>query len=218
MGQKVNPKSFRLGNTANWSSQWFNEKKQFRKWLKQDTELRDYILKACKEAAVEKVVIERSPNLINIIIHTARPGIIIGRGGEGIESLKKQLKNKIKQDVRLEIQEVRNPDASAQLVAQNIAEQIERRIPFRRILKSTIDRVSQNKEVQGVKVAVAGRLGGSEMSRKEWLSKGKIPLQTLRANLDFGKATAYNSYGTVGVKVWIYLGEILNGVNSTKKN
>lgn len=218
MGQKVNPKSFRLGNTVNWDSQWFNEKKQFRKWLKQDTELRDYILKTCKEAAVEKVIIERSPNLINIIIHTARPGIIIGRGGEGIESLKKQLKNKIKQDVRLEIQEVRNPDASAQLVAQNIAEQIERRIPFRRILKSTIDRVSQNKEVQGVKVAVAGRLGGAEMSRKEWLSKGKIPLQTLRANLDFGKATAYNSYGTVGVKVWIYLGEILNGANSTKKN
>lgn len=212
MGQKVNPKAFRLGNLLTWNSQWF-AKKQYRNFLRQDVELRDYILKNLKEAAVEKVSIERSPNLINIIIHTARPGVIIGRGGEGIEMLKKVLKNKVKQDIRLEVQEIRNPDASAKLVAQSVAEQMERRFSFRRVLKQTIDRVSQNKEVLGIKIAVAGRLDGSEMSRREWLSKGKIPLHTLRADVDFGKAEAHTSYGTIGVKVWIYKGEVFEKEN-----
>ncbi len=207
MGQKVNPKSFRLGNLRTWDSQWF-AKRKYRQFLRQDVELRDYISRKCREAAIDKVVIERSPNLINIIIHTARPGVIIGRGGEGIEVLKKILKNKLKHDIRLEIQEIRNPDASAKLVAQSAAEQLERRISFRRVLKQIIDRVSQNKEVQGIKIAVAGRLDGSEMSRREWLSKGKIPLQTLRADVDFGKAEAYTTYGVIGVKVWIYKGEV----------
>lgn len=209
MGQKVNPKAFRLGGLVTWNSQWFS-KKNYRRFLQQDVELRDYILKELKEAAVEKVIIERSPNLINIIIHTARPGIIIGRGGEGIELLKRTLKNKLKQDIRLEIQEIRNPDASAKLVAQNVAEQLSRRIPFRRVLKQTIDRVSQNKEVEGIKIAVAGRLDGSEMSRREWLSKGKIPLHTLRADIDFGKAEAQTTYGVIGIKVWIYKGEVFD--------
>jgi len=209
MGQKVNPKSFRLGNLNTWDSQWF-AKKKYRNFLRQDFELRDYISKKYREAAIDKVAIERSPNLINIIIHTARPGVLIGRGGEGIEALKKSLKNKLKQDVRLEIQEIRNPDARAKLVAQSAAEQLERRIPFRRVLKQIIERVSQNKEVQGIKIAVAGRLDGSEMSRREWLSKGKIPLQTLRADVDFGKAEAQTTYGVIGVKVWIYRGEVFN--------
>ena len=207
MGQKVNPKAFRLGNLNTWSSQWF-AKKKYRDFLRQDVELRDYVSRKYREAAIDKVVIERSPNLINVIIHTARPGVIIGRGGEGIEALKKFLKNKIKHDIRLEIQEIRNPDTRAQLVAQRAAEQLERRIPFRRILKQIIDRVSQNKEVQGIKIAVAGRLDGSEMSRLEWLSKGKIPLQTLRADVDFGKAEAQTTYGVIGVKTWIYRGEV----------
>jgi len=209
MGQKVNPKSFRLGNLNTWDSQWF-AKKKYRNFLRQDFELRDYISKKYREAAIDKVAIERSPNLINIIIHTARPGVLIGRGGECIEALKKSLKNKLKQDVRLEIQEVRNPDARAKLVAQNAAEQLEHRIPFRRVLKQIIERVSQNKEVQGIKIAVAGRLDGSEMSRREWLSRGKIPLQTLRADVDFGKAEAQTTYGVIGVKVWIYRGEVFN--------
>ncbi|MFH1392461.1 MAG: 30S ribosomal protein S3 [bacterium] len=216
MGQKVNPKAFRLGILNTWSSQWFSKNK-YRAFLRQDVELRDYILKNLKQAAIEKVSIERSPNLINIIIHTARPGIIIGRGGEGIESLKRALKKRLKQDIRLEVQEIRNPDASAKLVAQSVAEQLEKRISFRRILKQTIDRVSQNKEVQGVKIAVAGRLDGSEMSRREWLSKGKIPLHTLRADVDFDKAEAHTSYGAIGVKVWIYKGEIFEKENTQRQ-
>lgn len=218
MGQKVNPKAFRLGNLAHWDSQWFN-KNQYRAFLRQDIELREYILENLKQAAIEKVVIERSPNLINITVYTARPGIIIGRGGEGIEQLKKTLKKRLKQEIRLEIQEVRNPNASAVLVAQNVAEQLEKRMPFRRALKQTLDRVAQNKEVQGIKIAISGRLGGTEMSRREWLSKGKIPLQTLRANIDFGKANAYTTYGVIGVKVWIYLGEVFNnGSTQTTQN
>lgn len=207
MGQKVNPKAFRLTNLTTWASQWFH-KKNYQRFLKEDAELREHILNKLKDGAVEKVIIERSPNLVNITIHTARPGIVIGKGGAGIEELKQKIQKKVKTPIRLDIQEIRNPDACAVIVAQGAAEQIERRMPFRRVLKQIIDRVYNNKEVEGVKISIAGRLGGVEMSRTEWLSKGKIPLQTIRANIDFGKAEAHTKYGVIGIKVWIYLGEV----------
>jgi len=217
VGQKVNPKAFRLGVLTTWTSKWF-DKKNYQKFLREDVELRDYIMQKLKGAAIEQVIIERSPNMIELTIYTARPGIVIGRGGQGIEELKNNLIKKIKKKVHLEIQEIRNPDASAVLIAQSVAEQLERRFSFRRVLKQTIDRVSQNKDVEGVKIAVSGRLNGAEMSRREWLSKGKIPLQTIRANIDFGKINAYTAYGVIGVKVWIYKGEIFNGITTTKEN
>lgn len=208
MGQKVNPNAFRMNGLRTWSSQWFGQKRKYRQFLREDIELRNHILKNHKDASIEKVIIERSPNLISVVVHTARPGIIIGRGGEGIEQLKKDLRQKLKQEVRLEIQEIRNPDASAVIVAQSAAEQLEKRLPFRRVLKTTLDRVSQNKDIKGIKIMISGRLGGADMSRQEWLSHGNIPLQTLRADVDFGKAEANTNYGVIGVKVWLYKGEV----------
>lgn len=212
MGHKVHPRAFRLGKITNWNSRWLN-KKRYRNYLEQDTKLRCFIEEKLKTAAIEKVVIERSANLLNIIIFSGRPGLIIGRGGTGIEELKSQLEKLIKDKIalKLEIQEVKNPEASASLVAQMVAEQLEKRVSWRRVLKQTLDRVIANKEVEGVKIALSGRLGGAEMSRKEWLSRGKIPAQTIRANIDFGSSSAYTTYGVVGVKVWIYKGEVFEG-------
>lgn len=222
MGRKINPLSFRLGVTKDWKSKWFSSKK-YKEYLQQDIELRSFIAKKLSKAAVKEVVIERSANSVSVIIYSARPGIIIGRGGTGIEDLKNQIKNKFfskgkKIEFKIEIQEVRSPETQAALVAQNIAEQLERRIPFRRVLKQTIDKVIQHKEVEGVRVAVSGRLGGTEMARRQWLAKGKIPLQTLRANVDFAQTNAYTTYGVIGVKVWINKGEIFLKEQEGKKS
>ncbi len=205
MSHKVDPISNRLGIIKDWNSKWFNKKKRA-DYLREDSLIRDFIKKKLAKAAIEKIVIERSANLINIIIYSARPGIIIGRGGTGVEELKKEIKKKIqeKSEVRLDIQEIRKSEVSAVLVGQNIAEQLEKRMPFRRVLKKSIDQVSQNKNVKGVKIAVKGRLDGTEMARREWLKDGRIPLQTLRADIDFAKVNAYTTYGVVGIKVWIY--------------
>lgn len=205
MGQKIHPGALRLGINKDWSSKWFH-KKDYAALLQEDFLLRQFITEKLKHAALQKIIIERGPNLVNLIIRTAKPGLVIGRGGTGIEELKKEIQKKINTPVRLEIQEIRNPDAYAKLVAENVAEQIERRLPWRRALKQTLDRVIQNQEVSGVKIQIGGRLGGTDMSRKEWVSKGKIPLQTLRANIDFAQAIAQTSYGTIGVKVWLYKG------------
>ncbi|MAG44871.1 30S ribosomal protein S3 [bacterium] len=214
MGKKVNPRSFRLGYIYNWDGRWLNQK-QYKGLLKQDHDLRKFLNSKLKEASIEKIVIERLSNSIKVIIHTSRAGLIIGRGGTGIEELKVQLQKIIQKSLitknyqlKLEVQEIRDPDTSAQIVAQGVASQIERRMPFRRILKQTLDRVYQNKVIQGIKISVAGRLNGAEMSRTEWLSRGKIPLQTLRADVDFARSTAYTSYGSIGVKVWLYKGEV----------
>lgn len=211
MGNKVNPTGIRLGITTNWLSRWFGSKKTYRQQLRKDIEIRQLIVTKWKAAAIASVQIERSANAVRLIIHTARPGVLIGRGGTGVEDLTRVIRKKFfpaqKLDLKVEIQEVKNPETNAMLVAQQVAEQLEKRMPFRRILKTMLDQVEANKQVQGVKIEICGRLGGAEMSRREWLSRGKIPLHTLRANIDFALAEARTTYGVIGVKTWIYKGE-----------
>lgn len=218
MGRKVNPFFFRLGEITTWRSRWFNAKK-FKNFLKEDYYLRDFVFQKLRKSGLSNIEIERSQNNIKIIIFTSRPGLIIGKGGAGIESLKNEIEGfytrKIKVDknakvnIKLQIEEIAKPDSNAQIVGQQIADQIEKRIPFRRTLKQALDKVSQDKDVKGVKVMMSGRLDGSEMARREWLSKGKVPLQTLRSDIDFARVNAYCRYGVIGIKVWIYKGEKL---------
>ncbi len=217
MGHKVHPFSFRLGVINDWKSRWCNSK-NYKKYLKQDVELRCFLEKKLSKAAVEDIIIERSANLMTVNIFSGRPGVIIGRGGTGADELKDKIKEEINRngaddvlEVRVNIKEVKNPDASAKLTGQSIAEQIEKRTPFRRVLKKAIEKVIQNRKVKGVKVSISGRLNGAEMSRREWLSEGKIPLQTLRSNVDFAQVNAHTTYGIIGIKVWIYKGEIFEG-------
>lgn len=213
MGRKVNPKLFRLGITTGWGSRWFG-KKDYQKNLKEDIRIRDFILGQWKAASLAEVDIERSANVIRIIIKTSRPGILIGRKGTGIDDVVKLIKSKFfaqkKIELKVEVQEIRNFEENASLVAQEVVGQLEKRMPFRRVLKSTIEQVSKSKNVKGVKIEISGRLDGSEMSRREWLSKGTIPLHTLRAQIDFSKATARTTYGAIGAKVWINKGEIID--------
>ena len=213
MGQKVNPVGFRVNINKPWKSRWFSAK-EYQKRLKEDLEIREGIKKQLKGAGIRDVEIERSPNAIRIIIYTSKPGVIIGRSGAGANLIRDRIQQKIRKNsksktvVDLDVKEIRNFEESAVLVAQNIADQLEKRTSFRRALKTTLDQVMKNQEIKGVKLMVSGRLNGAEMSRREWLAKGGIPLHTLRADIDFGKATAYTTHGTIGVKVWIYKGEI----------
>src|SRR3990167_11044239 len=211
MGHKVNPTGIRLGITTNWQSRWFGDKKRYREQLRKDVEIRDLIMKKWKQAAIASVGIERSANAVRLIIETSRPGVLIGRGGTGIEDLTRVIKKRFfagkKVDLKLEVQEVKHAEENAKLVGQQVAEQLEKRLPFRRVLKTMLDQVEANKTVQGVKIEICGRLGGAEMSRREWLSRGKIPLHTLRADIDFALAEARTTYGVIGVKTWIYKGE-----------
>jgi small subunit ribosomal protein S3 len=186
--------------------------------LKEDVKIRDFLFQKLNKMGVGKIEIERASNSVKIVIHTARPGLIIGRGGTGIEQLREQLKRhlskgshllkKKNQELRLEVEEIKQSESHATIIAQSIADQLEKRLPYRRVLKQALQRTTQNKEVLGVKIMIKGRLDGAEIARKEWLAKGRIPLQTLRANIDFGISTAHTTYGTVGVKVWIYKGEV----------
>lgn len=216
MGQKVNPKGFRIGITTTWRSRWFGGKNCARN-LKEDVRVRSFIMKKWKQASISDVEIERSENEIKIIILTSRPGVLIGRGGSGIEDISKAIKKNFfsgsRTVIKIDIKEVKDFESNASIVAQQVAEQLEKRIPFRRVLKTTLDQADKNKIVKGIKVEVSGRLGGAEMSRKEWLSKGTIPLQTLRADIDFSRATASTTYGAIGVKVWIYKGEVFEEKN-----
>jgi len=215
MGQKVNPVAFRLGFTQNWKSRWFNKKK-YQEFLREDFWIRNFLQKKLAKAGLDKIEIERSANSLNIVVQAARPGLIIGRGGSGIEDLKKELKQflarKIKKTVKIEprlsIEEVKGAETRAAVVAQNMAEQIEKRMPYRRVMKQTLERILQGKDVQGAKIMMGGRLDGNEIARHEKIAKGKIPLQTLRANIDYAQATAFTTYGTVGIKVWIYKKEV----------
>ncbi len=209
MGKKINPFLHRLGIIRDWKSRWFNSS-NYKEYLREDIELRSFLEEKLKKAAVENIVIERSSNSMVVNVYSARPGIVIGRGGTGAEELKAEIIKKIngKTEIKVNIIEIRNSELSAQLVAQSVAEQIEKRIPFRRVLKQTMERTMQNKQAQGIKITVAGRLNGAEMARTEWLSDGKIPLQTIRADIDFAKYTARTTYGAIGVKVWIYKGEV----------
>lgn len=219
MTHHVHPYIFRIGQLRTWKSRWFNSKK-FAHYLREDTLLREWLYKKLRQAHVDSIEIERSPNLMQVFVKTSRPGILIGRSGEGAEKLKsdiqrfllkiwkKENKEPEKRELRLTIEEVRSPDSRAAIVAQMIVDDLEKRIPFRRVLKQIVEKVSSNREVKGIKVAVKGRLDGSEMARYEWLRKGRVPLQTLRSDLDYAEKTAFTTFGTIGIKVWIYRGDI----------
>lgn len=213
MGHKVNPVGLRIGITNNWRSRWFN-KKEYKENLKQDILMREAIMKKWRSSAIADVEIEKSPAMAKVIIRTARPGVLIGRGGSGIEDIQKYIKNKFfkgrKTGLKVEVQEVKHFEENAMLIAQNLTEQLEKRIPFRRAMKSMLDQVLKNAVVKGVKIQMSGRLGGAEMSRVEQAFKGTLPLHTLRANVDFARATAFTTYGTLGVKVWLYKGEVFD--------
>ena len=205
MGQKVNPRIFRIGNTITWNSRWY-AKNDYRQKLRQDIELRKFLQKELKDASVEKVEIERSSNKINIIIHSGKPGIVIGRGGKGIEELKGKIQKKCfgkKDNLSVSIQEVKDPNLSAELVMQAIASDIERRIPFRRAMKQAVGRI-ERAGAKGAKVIVSGRLNGAEIARSEKNIYGSIPLHTIKANIDYSRGVARTTYGAIGVKVWIY--------------
>lgn len=209
MGHKISPISFRLGFQKKWLSRWFGFGKKYTKFFREDYEIRQFLSKKLRNMSVDRVEIERSPDWLNIIIHTARPGLIIGRGGTGAEDLKKAIQKLINRSpgVRLDVQEYKNPESSAAIMAESAVEQIERRIPYRRTLKQTLAKIMTNrKEVRGAKVEISGRLDGGEIARTEHLEEGNLPLQTLRADIDFAKRTAFTTYGTVGIKVWIYKG------------
>jgi small subunit ribosomal protein S3 len=207
MGQKVHPKGFRIGVIEGWESRWFAEK-EYSALLHDDIRVRDFIKKRLQHAGIAKVEIERAANKAKINIHTARPGIVIGKKGVEIEKLKAELAKLSSREVYLNIHEVRRPDLDAQLVAENVALQLERRVAFRRAMKESVARAIRM-GAQGVKVRCSGRLAGAEIARTEWYREGRVPLHTLRADISYGVAEAKTTYGIIGVKVWIFRGEIL---------
>ncbi len=210
MGQKVHPKIFRIGTTQDWKSKWFAKGADVARNLEQDVKIRKYIQRKLRTAGISQVEIERSGVTVNISIHTSKPGIVIGRGGQGVEDLRKEiLKNLLPKgkNVNLSIQEVAKPSLDAELVSQNIIEQLEKRIPFRRVAKQSVEQVMRA-GAKGVKIIVKGRLDGGEIARKETFNSGSVPLHTLRADIHYARGAAFTSYGNVGVKVWIYKGEV----------
>jgi small subunit ribosomal protein S3 len=207
MGQKVHPYGLRLGIIKGWKSSWFSKKKDFPQLLYEDFQIRKYIKKNFSNAGVASIDIERASNRVRIILHTSRPGVIIGRRGADIDRLRDELQDITGKQIFIDIKEVKNPQIEAQLVAENVAFQLERRVAFRRAMKKAMD-TAMNAGAGGIKVACAGRLGGAEMSRREGYRRGKIPLQTFRADIDYGFTEARTTYGSIGVKVWIYKGDI----------
>ena len=207
MGQKVNPIGFRLGVNKDWESKWYAGK-DYAEVLNKDIKIREYLEAKLKDAAVASVLIERKKNRIDVIINTAKPGVIIGKGGEDIEKLRKEIKKLVGEDVYVNIVEVKNPDLNAKLVAQSIASQIEARAPFRSAQKRAI-RNTMKAGAKGIKTSVSGRLGGAEMARTEGYTEGTVPLHTIRADVDYATSEADTTYGKIGVKVWIYKDEIL---------
>jgi len=231
MAHSVHPKSFRIKGMEDWSIRCFNGKKMAQQ-LEEDFLIREFLKKKLADSSVANIEIEHSANKMNIIIYTAKPGFIIGRGGEGIEKLKEMVQKMItqnriakkkngpkgypekssslrkeKKEIKIEIREIKNPWLSAALVGQMIAQQIEKRMPFRQVMKKSIEKVMGNKEIKGIKIEVSGRLNGVEIARREWLRQGRLPRQTLRADIDYAQAQAYCTYGVIGIKVWIYKGE-----------
>jgi small subunit ribosomal protein S3 len=209
MSKKTHPKVLRIRGMENWNSRGFYGK-EFPALLEEDFEIREFLKKKIGKIGIEKIEIERFPGQINIFISTARPGLIIGRGGEGVERLVQELKEKIlkgRGELKIEIREVKDPWHSAHLVSQWMVEQIEKRVPYRRVLKGALGKIMSQKGAQGARVQVAGRLDGIEIARTEWLKKGRLPRQTLRADIDYAENQALCTYGMVGIKVWIYKGE-----------
>jgi len=208
----------RIGINRDWRSRWFTTSpKQFREYLRVDASIRKFLDTRLKGMSVDTVEIERDQKAIRIIIKTARPGLVIGRSGEGAVKLKKEIdmlfrkaKLTTKPDIKIDIEEIRSPESSANIVGQMIAEGLEKRLTFRRVMKQTIEKVMANRDVEGVRIILSGRLGGADMARKEELKKGQVPLQTLRANIDFARVTARLPYGAIGIKVWIYRGEVFS--------
>lgn len=216
MGQKVNPHGLRVGVIKGWDTQWYADKKDFGAFLKEDYDIREFIKNTYYASAISKVAIERAAGRIAITIYTARPGVLIGKAGAGIEVIKKQLAKVTKgKQVSVNIIEVRKPDCDAQLVAESIAAQLEKRASFRRCMKQAIGK-SMRMGVKGIKVMVSGRLDGAEIARCEQYHDGSIPLQTLRADIDYGVATAHTTFGAIGIKVWIYNGEVLGEARRTE--
>ena len=207
MGQKVNPHGLRVGIIKDWGSRWYAEK-DFADYLAEDHKIREFIKKKLYSFGVSKIEIERASDRVKVTIHTAKPGLVIGKGGSEIEKLKAELTKMVNRKILVDIKEVKRPDRDAQLVAENIALQLENRISFRRAMKSTMQR-TMRAGAKGIKTTVSGRLGGADMARKETYSEGTIPLQTLRADIDYGFAEADTTYGKVGVKAWVYNGEVL---------
>ena len=216
MGQKVNPHGLRVGVIKGWNTQWYADKKDFSKFLKEDYEIRKYLKKKYYIAAIAKITIERAANKVTVSIHTAKPGVLIGKQGAEIELMKKALVKIVKdKQIAINVIEVKKPDANAQLLAESIAAQLEKRASFRRTMKQAIQR-AQRAGIKGIKVMVSGRLDGAEIARSEQYHEGSIPLQTLRADIEYGLAEALTTFGILGIKVWVYKGEVLGGVVKTE--
>lgn len=208
MGRKVHPIGFRLGVHQPWEGRWYADGSEYTEQLHQDFEIRKMIFADADRAAISKVEIERFPGKVKVIVHTAKPGILIGRKGETVKKIRQDLEALTKKKIDLEIKEIKLPDCDAYLVAQNIASQIERRVAYRRAMKRALQQAMRQGAL-GIKIEVAGRLSGAEMARSVWLREGRVPLQTIRADIDFARAEALTTYGQIGVKVWIYKGEVL---------
>ena len=216
MGQKVNPHGLRVGVIKDWDSKWYADKKHFSEYLVEDNKIRKFIKEKLYIAGVSKIEIERAANRVKISINTAKPGMVIGRGGQGVEELRKSLVKLTKKNITINVEEIKVPEMDAQLVAENIAGQLERRISFRRAMKQSIQR-TMRAGAKGIKTSVSGRLGGADMARTESYSEGTTPLHTLRADIDYGFAEADTTYGKIGVKVWLYKGEVLPTLKGVKK-
>ena len=217
MGQKVHPMGFRLGITKLHTSNWFAEKSKYAENLLKDIEVREHLSSQLTHASVSRIEIERTADNARVFIHTARPGVVIGKKGEDIDRMREEITQMMKIPVTLSIQEIRKPDLDAKLLADNVAQQLERRVMFRRAMKRAVQN-AMRQGAQGVKVRVAGRLGGAEIARAEWHKEGRVPLHTLRADVDYGLAEAMTTYGIIGVKAWIFRGEVLEGSVHEKKD
>lgn len=207
MGQKVHPKGFRMGVIRNWDSNWYANR-DYTELLHEDYQVRNYVKEHFYLAGISRIEIQRTGNRIRITIHTAKPGIVIGRGGQEVEKLKVQLSKMTNKNVNINIQEIKKPELDAQIVAENVAQQLEKRISFRRAMKQTVGRTMRAGGI-GIRIAISGRLGGAEIARREWYTEGKVPLHTLRADIDYGFAEANTTYGKIGIKVWINRGEVM---------
>ncbi|MCH8500003.1 MAG: 30S ribosomal protein S3 [Marinobacter sp.] len=215
MGQKVNPTGIRLGVIKEHNSVWYAEKKDYAKKLLNDIQVREFLDKRLEKASVSKIVIERPAQNARITIHTARPGIVIGKKGEDVDRLRREVSDMMGVPVHINIEEVRKPDLDARLVAQNVAGQLERRVMFRRAMKRAVQN-AMRQGAKGIKIQVGGRLGGAEIARTEWYREGRVPLHTLRADIDYATYEAHTTYGVIGVKVWIFKGEILGGMEQVR--
>ena len=207
MGQKVHPTGIRLGIVKDWTSKWYADSKHYADYLNSDLAVRDFLKKKLHQASVSRIQIDRTANTAHITVHTARPGVVIGKKGEDIDALRKEVSQRMGIPITISIEEIRKPELDAQLVAESVAQQLERRIMFRRAMKRAVTN-SMRIGAQGIKVHVAGRLNGAEIARSEWYREGRVPLHTLRADIDYGFAEANTTYGVIGVKVWIFKGEV----------